>query len=361
MGKEIHFEEDSIDLIEIFKSIYKERKLLIKVVIASFALGIIVALFSSNQYTSNSTFIPQINNESKPSSSLSGLASLAGINLSQNISGSELSPLLYPQILNSNPYRLDLLSSKILNNSERISIRDFILLQNNFNFFELIKKYTIGLPGLIMNIFKSDNTTNEEFDLNIYKISEEDNKLFESLDNLLSISINEKEGLITLLSTHENKSIPAQIVRNAEEILQQKIIELRVKSSQELLNFSENQFKNKTNELNNLLDRIAIFRDQNLNINSSLYQNKLDRLLSEAQILQSVVQQLASQVEQAKLQVSKDTPVFTVIKPVSIPYEKSAPKRSLIVIIFGFLGLIGSIGFILLKSPASEIWNEINS
>ena len=361
MSKEDHFEEDIIDLIEIFKSIYKERKLLIKVVIASFALGIIVALFSSNQYTSNSTFIPQINNESRPNSSLSGLASLAGINLSQNISGSELSPLLYPQILNSNPYRLDLLSSKILYNSESISIRDFILLQNNFNFFELIKKYTIGLPGLIMNIFKSDNTTNEEFDLNIYKISEEDNKLFKSLDNLLSISINEKEGLITLSSTHENKSIPAQIVRNAEEILQQKIIELRVKSSQELLNFSENQFKNKTNELNNLLDRIAIFRDQNLNINSSLYQNKLDRLLSEAQILQSVVQQLASQVEQAKLQVSKDTPVFTVIKPVSIPFEKSAPKRSLIVIIFGFLGLIGSIGFILLKFPASEIWSQINS
>jgi len=360
MSNEVHFEEDSIDLIEIIKSIYEERKLLTKAVIASIALGIIVALFSSNQYTSNSTFIPQLSNESKPSSSLSGLASLAGINLDQS-SGSEISPLLYPQILNSNPYRLDLLSSKILYNSESISIRDFILLQNNINFFELIKKYTIGLPGLIMNIFKSDNTTNEEFDLNIYKISEEDNKLFESLDNLLSISINEKEGLITLSSTHENKSITAQIVRNAEEILQQKIIELRVKSSQELLNFSENQFKNKTNELNNLLDRIAIFRDQNLNINSSLYQNKLDRLLSEAQIIQSVVQQLASQVEQAKLQVSKDTPVFTVIKPVSIPFEKSAPRRSLIVIIFGFLGLIGSIGFILLKSPTSEIWSKINS
>jgi len=359
MSNEVHFEEDSIDLIEIIKSIYEERKLLTKAVIASIALGIIVALFSSNQYTSNSTFIPQLSNESKPSSSLSGLASLAGINLDQS-SGSEISPLLYPQILNSNPYRLDILSSKILYKSENISIRDYILLQNNFNFFELIKKYTIGLPGIILSNFKSDINI-EEFDLNIYKISEEDNKLFNSIDNLINITINEKEGLITLSSTDKNQSIPAQIVRNAEKILQQKIIELKVKSSQELLNFSENQFKNKTNELNNLLDRIAIFRDQNLNINSSLYQNKLDRLLSEAQIIQSVVQQLASQVEQAKLQVSKDTPVFTVIKPVSIPFEKSAPRRSLIVIIFGFLGLIGSIGFILLKSPTSEIWSKINS
>ena len=71
MSKDVHFEEDNIDLIKLIKSLYKNRKLLIKVVIASFTLGIIVALFSSNQYTSNSTFIPQINNESKSNSSLS--------------------------------------------------------------------------------------------------------------------------------------------------------------------------------------------------------------------------------------------------------------------------------------------------
>ena len=84
----------------------------------------------------------------------------------------------------------------------------------------------------------------------------------------------------------------------------------------------------------------AVFVDKNINISSSLYQNKLSRIESELSIAQTVVQQLASQVEQAKLQVNKDTPVFTTIKPVTIPFERSAPKRSLIVLIFGFLGLV---------------------
>ena len=66
-------------------------------------------------------------------------------------------------------------------------------------------------------------------------------------------------------------------------------------------------------------------------------------------------------MEQAKLQVNKDTPVFTTIKPVTVPFERSAPKRSQIVIVFGFLGLFFSCGYVLLKEPAIEIIKSIKS
>ena len=101
--------------------------------------------------------------------------------------------------------------------------------------------------------------------------------------------------------------------------------------------------------------------NQNINISSSLYQNKLNRIESELSIAQSVVQQLASQVEQAKLKVNKDTPVFTIIKPVTVPFGKSAPSRSIIVIVFLFLGLILSAGYILIKDPLIKIFNELKS
>ena len=78
-------------------------------------------------------------------------------------------------------------------------------------------------------------------------------------------------------------------------------------------------------------------------------------------LLQSIVQQLASQVEQAKLQVNKDTPVFTTIQPVTIPYERSAPKRSLIVMVFAFLGIVISVGYVLVKEPLKEIYKSIKS
>ena len=92
-----------------------------------------------------------------------------------------------------------------------------------------------------------------------------------------------------------------------------------------------------------------------------MFQNRLSRLDSDLNISESIVQQLASQVEQAKLQVNKDTPVFTTIKPVTVPFQRSAPKRSLIVIVFGFLGLVFSIGYVLVKEPAKQILNTIKS
>ena len=66
-------------------------------------------------------------------------------------------------------------------------------------------------------------------------------------------------------------------------------------------------------------------------------------------------------MEQAKLQVNKDTPVFTTIKPVTIPFERSAPKRSLIIITFLFLGFVLSCGYVLVKEPVIEIIRSIKS
>jgi LPS O-antigen subunit length determinant protein (WzzB/FepE family) len=44
-----------------------------------------------------------------------------------------------------------------------------------------------------------------------------------------------------------------------------------------------------------------------------------------------------------------------------VPTERSAPKRTLIVLIWGFLGVVFSAGFVLVKQPALEVWKEINA
>ena len=75
----------------------------------------------------------------------------------------------------------------------------------------------------------------------------------------------------------------------------------------------------------------------------------------------SVFQELAGQVEQAKIQVNKDTPIFTIIEPVSVPLERSKPKRSMMVIIWTFLGGLFSVAWVLVKSPAQQIIKELRS
>ena len=106
--------EDEIDLIELLKKVYLEKKFILKTSILAALFGIVYALFQPNEFTSSTTFIPQLSSGVKTGgSSLSGLASLAGINIGSMESSSEFPPTLYPQVVNGIPFKLDLLSSEI--------------------------------------------------------------------------------------------------------------------------------------------------------------------------------------------------------------------------------------------------------
>ena len=71
--------------------------------------------------------------------------------------------------------------------------------------------------------------------------------------------------------------------------------------------------------------------------------------------------ELSKQVEQNKLQVSKDTPVFSIVKEAAMPVMRSSPKRTQMVLIFGFIGLILSAFFVIIKDPLITILKEVRS
>lgn len=354
------FEDDSIDLIALLRQLYLSRWLIVKVAAVAAVLGVVVALATPNTYTSGATFIPQTGSSKGASSSLSGLASLAGINLGGAVGGDDIPTTLYPQIVSSVPYKRELLKEQIELENEALSLGEYLGLEQRASLTGILKKYTIGLPGLILGALRgpADEVIAAE-DGQIYRISEEDKKLFKVLESKLLLSLNEKEGFVTLEFSDKDKFVAAQVAERAKELLQERIIEFKNQSARELLAFTTRQYQENKSEYERLQDSLAIFKDQNLNISSSLYQNRLDRLERELNIASSVAEQLASQVEQAKLQVNKDTPVFTIIEPVTVPFERSAPKRSLIVVIWTFLGIVLSTGYVLVREPASEILESI--
>ena len=354
-------DKDEIDLIELLKTIYNEKKFIIKISILSALFGVIYSISLPNMFTSSTTFIPQLGSGvKKGGSSLSGLASLAGINIGGMESSSEFPPTLYPQVVNGVPFRLDLLSHKIKVDNQEVSVKNYFLKNSSVNIIGTIKKYTIGLPSLISSL--KDNDQKELInESEFYLISEQDKKLFDVLNSNLSLSINEKEGFITISYTDINKNIAAQITQIAQNLLQKKIIEFKNKSSKEMLDFSLKQYSEKKYIYEKLQDERAVFVDKNINISSSLFQNKLSRLESELNISESIVMQLASQVEQAKLQVNKNTPVFTTIEPVTIPYVRSSPFRRDIVFLYLFLGFLFSSFYILIKEPVKIFIQSIKS
>ena len=179
--------EDEIDLIELLKKVYLEKKFILKTSILAALFGIVYALFQPNEFTSSTTFIPQLSSGVKSGgSSLSGLASLAGINIGSMESSSEFPPSLYPQVVNGIPFKLDLLSSNINLNGKEILVKDYFSNQgSSLNILGTIKKYTIGLPSLLLGSFNAQDVAPSKSE--IYSVSQEDFKLFNTISAVLSL------------------------------------------------------------------------------------------------------------------------------------------------------------------------------
>ena len=350
--------DDEIDLIALLKTVFLARRYVLRITTLFAIVGVVVALVSPVSYTATSTFMPQLS-EGRSSSSLGGLASLAGINLSAVMGGlpQEISPSLYPQITKSIPYRLSLLKEPVGPND--ISVRTYILENaSGPSVLSTIKKYTIGLTG---RLFARSDNEDYNSESSLLTINDEDRDLFAYLDGVLTIEVDENEGLVSLHAELNDRVVAARLAQAATDLFQRNVIAFKSQSARNNLDFIERQFESKRQEFEKIQDSIAIFKDQNLNITSTLYQNQLTRLESQFSVTSTVFQELAGQVEQAKIQVNKDTPIFTIIEPVSVPLERTKPKRSLIVVIWTLLGGLLAVGWSILKAPAKEIIKEISS
>lgn len=350
-------EEDEIDLIALMAQVWKGRGLILKVCSAFLIVGAAYSfLASSTSYEASSVFIIQTANP--PSPSLGGLAALAGLNAGSSAGGSGISPALYPQVIYSKPFKRDMLDVVLRYQGDTITYRDY-LLQKPTPTLSKIKKYTIGLPNLFIQ-WITPNKKKPALDngQNGLKISSQEYSLMNSIEGTVSIE-NSSGGSLTLLVKDAVPEVAAQLALWVEKDLQRKIINYKVRNTREILELTTRLFLEKQEELYLLQDSLAKFTEQNFNINSAYVQNQKLRLETRYNMVNKVYSELATQKEQAALQLKKDTPIFSIIDPVTIPNEKNSASNGLIVIISVMLGFLLSIAILLIEEPLKALRKAI--
>ena len=352
--------EDQIDIVALLAKIWASRKFILIIVGVFSILGIVIALATPNQYTASSMFTPNTSKTSSGTGGLKGLASLAGINLgSMDQGGNEISPMLYDKIMESATFKKKLLMAPLQNLGEATNLKTYFELNTSFSILGTVKEYTIGLPSKLFGAKKTGQ--NQAQIEGVALVSQEDFEYSKIIDGLLSININDKDGYIEIAAKSKSPEIAAQVTKNAIALLQAEIIKIKTKSSLELLTYLEEQYVAKQQVLTEAQNNLSNFKDSNFSVARIGFSNTQTRLETEMQIATSVFQNVVTQLEQVKLQVAKDTPVFSIVKPVVLPNEKSDPKRSLIVLIWVFLGAVLSISYVLAKEPVQNILREIKN
>ena len=118
-----HLQEDEIDLVALLAKLYQKRKFIIKTIVIFALVGIFVALVSKEVFRAKGVFVVQ-NSEKQVSSSISGLAALAGVNLQSEALG-DIPPSLYPNIVSGITFKLALFGTVL--DSSGLTYKDYLL------------------------------------------------------------------------------------------------------------------------------------------------------------------------------------------------------------------------------------------
>jgi uncharacterized protein involved in exopolysaccharide biosynthesis len=347
---------DEIDLRDIILPLWKARKQILTTAIILAIFGGIIGFLTPATYTASSTFLPQTAQAGGGlSGSLGGLASLAGINLSAGAGGGgEIPPSMYATVLGSQPFRKRILDAKIVVGGDSISYREYLKNQPS-TVLGTISEYTIGLPGKVIGAMSSKEESSVTLATGgLQPISDEEYDLQNALAGIVSITNDKKEGIVSLTVEEGNPMIAAQLAQVTESALQDWIIEYKIKNAKAQYDFIEKQFEEKQKEFYSIQEQLANYTDRNQNVLAASYLTRLDRLQAEFDLVNTVYSELAKQKEQAAIQLSKDTPTFSVLDPVQVPKEKTGPKKSIYILGAFFIGLIGGAGWALGRRPVED-------
>lgn len=360
---------DEINIKDIIRQLWIKRKFILITTSLFLLLGIFVAIFSPVQYTAESTILPQ---SGKPSSAgnLSSLASIVGVNMGTAvISEGTLSTIMYPKIINSLPFAREIMQTTI--NSEKSNGQEITLYEyytdkkyKDVNILAVVKKYTIGLPRTLLSVFRrsktaqqsiSSNTSTTSDSLGIVKITAQELAVYNNIKNSIQYEYNAKEGIIKLGYTFPEAIAAAQISEQLAKSLEEYVVNYKTEKVKENLEFVQQSYMEAKKDFFQKQADLAAFQDANRGIITATGRATETRLRSEYDIAFTIYNELARQLEQAKLSVKEEKPVLTVLNPVIVPLGKSAPQTEKIITIYLLLGVVVSCVWIFIAPFFKEI------
>jgi capsular polysaccharide biosynthesis protein len=343
-------EEKEIDLFALANKIWANKKFILKVLGVGIGIGLIVAFSIPKEYTTTVILTP----ESKPkiSGNMGSLAALTGINLNSTVGEDALaSPGLYPSVINSTPFLKGLLNIRVTDSKMNIDMT----LYSYMNDYQSVAwwNYVLKAPGLLKALFSSEKESiNDENKSNSRFISEEVQGVLSNLANRIIISSDKKTGVTTIGVMMQSPEISAYLADTVTSYLQSYIIDYRTQKARKDLAYSEKLYEESKANYYKTQATLATYIDGNMNVVSAKYRTTQERLQNEASIAYTVYNQMAQQLQLAKVKVQDTTPVFTVIQPAVEPLFPAKPSKKIILVGFLFLGFISSVVWILRK----DLW-----
>lgn len=340
-GNNNHSKE--IDVLECIHKVYHHRLCLIIFVISFATIGIVYALNKEKTYTAEVLLAPEATSMGM-SQSISDLAGLIGGNSSSGSNSVDaIYPDIYPEVLTSNDFIVRLFNIQVrpLKGGQSKTYYDHILQDHKIPFY---KAPLIWMTGLLSKDKDSQPETNK---VNPFNLSKKQYAICNSIRGNIGCQINKTTSVISISVTDVDPLIAAVMADTLQRRLQEYITLYRTRKARVGLQNAKRLNVEAKAVYTKARRDYSSFSDANTDINLPSVQAKLEDLENEMQLKYNNYTATQQQVQQAEDKLQEDTPAFTIIQNSSIPLKASSTPRSLITLLFIFVGIIFDVLYVL--------------
>jgi hypothetical protein len=351
-GDELSLKE-ILSYLSIFKPYWKRMIvfLLIPVILFAF-VGFLAAVTSPKEYDAKCTLITdQV--ASSGSGAMQGLAALAGIQAPGGAGSSEsgLGADMYPLLLSNKPFLIELSRIPLYFATEhrtitfekyfRRKIKKNAVAQVSNLIFHPVEGYRelfgkdqpdTSDPAPPANIDTLTIRNTDQFFSNqayVGDLTPENKKMIAILSG--RIKFTQAGKMITLSVKMPDPRLSAEATKTVLNLMIKYITKFKVGKQLENLSFLEARTAEAEVKYKEAQQRLAGFKDNNYHVIYQSIQAREQQLQNEFTLAFSVYNQFVTQLEQARIQLKKETPLFTVVEPVYIPEAVSTdPNKEII-------------------------------
>ena len=351
-------EELEIDLMEYARKLWAARKLLLKVAGVAVVVGVVIALTTPKEYTASVTLAPE--SSKAGGGGLSGIASMLGVGgLSMGSDADALNVSLYPDIVSSTPFILDLMDTPVSTIDED---------QPDTTLVGYLKEYTssslmgtvMALPfkaiGGIMSLFNSEEEEDQAEVINPFHLTKEQSRTVQGLKKVIVANVDKKTGVTTVSVTMQDPLVAAILTDTVMVKLKEHITKYRVSKAEEDCKYWEQLNEQRRDEYHTKQKQYAEYVDANQNIILQSVRIEQERLQNEMNLAHQVYSNVAAQLQMAKAKVQEAKPVFAVVEPASVPLQPSGTSRKMILVGIVFLAVAGAAAWILF---GQDLWKNL--
>ncbi len=351
-------EELEIDLMEYARKLWAARKLLLKVAGIAVIVGVVIALTTPKQYTVSVTLAPEMGKSG--GSSLSGIASMLGVGgFNMGNDADALNVTLYPDIVSSTPFILDLMDTPVSTLDEE---------EPDTTLVGYLKEYTSSsLMGTVMSLpfkaisgiislFKSDEEAGTSNGINPFQLTLEQSQIVAGLKQMIVASVDKKTGVTTVSVTMQDPLVAAMLTDTVIVKLKEHITKYRVSKAEDDCKYWEQLNDQRRDEYHAKQKLYANYVDANKNVILQSVRIEQERLQNEMNLAYQVYSNVATQLQMAKAKVQEAKPVFAVVEPASVPLRPSGTSRKMILIGIVFLAVAGAAAWILF---GQDLWKNL--